>query len=117
MIIAFFSIVTVVGEYGKTCHPRNVEVHEIREICFQGQRNREDLESGTHEVSESRMRGGLESRTLEASESRKRDGLEPWTCEASKSRIRRDSKPKTQSHEPVELRTSRICEVREYDRG
>jgi hypothetical protein len=65
-----------VGEFRKTCHPRNVEVHEIREICFQGQRNREDLESGTHEVSESRMRGGLESRTLEASESRTRDGSE-----------------------------------------
>jgi hypothetical protein len=85
----------VVGEFRKTCHPRNVEVHEIREICFQGQRNHEDLESGTHEVSESRMRDGQESRTLEASESRTRDGSESWTCEASKSRIREDSKPWT----------------------
>jgi hypothetical protein len=50
-----------VGEFRKICHPRNVEVHEIREMCFQGQRIREDLESGSLEVSESRMRGGLES--------------------------------------------------------
>jgi hypothetical protein len=55
-----------VGEFRKTCHPQNVEVHEIRE----------DLEYGTHEVSESRMHGGLESRTLEASESRTRYGSE-----------------------------------------
>jgi hypothetical protein len=65
-----------VGEFRKTCHPRNVEVHEIREICFQGQRTREDPESGTHEVSESRTRGDLESGTHEVSELRTRDGLE-----------------------------------------
>jgi hypothetical protein len=57
-----------VGEFIKTCHPRNVEVNEIRDARFQGQRTREDLES--------RMRGDLESRTLEASESRTRDGSE-----------------------------------------
>jgi hypothetical protein len=26
-----------VGEFRKTCHPRNVAVHEIREMCFQEQ--------------------------------------------------------------------------------
>jgi hypothetical protein len=84
-----------VGEFRKTCHPRNVEVHEIREMCFQGQIICEDLESGTHEVSKSWTRGGLESWTLEASESRTRDGLESWTCEASMSRTRKGSKPWT----------------------
>jgi hypothetical protein len=58
-----------VGEFRKTCHPRNVEVNEICDASFQEQRTREDLESGTHEVSESRKCCGMESRTLEASES------------------------------------------------
>jgi hypothetical protein len=35
----------VVGEFKKTRHPRNVEVNEVREISFQEQRTREDLES------------------------------------------------------------------------
>jgi hypothetical protein len=65
-----------VGEFIKTCHPRNVEVNEISDARFQGQKTREDLESGTHEVWKSRMRDDLESRTLEASESRTRDGSE-----------------------------------------
>jgi hypothetical protein len=34
-----------VGEFRKTCHPRNVEVYEIREMSFQEHRIREDLES------------------------------------------------------------------------
>jgi hypothetical protein len=50
-----------VGEFRKTRHPRNVEVNEICDASFQEQRTREDLESRTHEVSESRTRGGLES--------------------------------------------------------
>jgi hypothetical protein len=33
-----------VGEFRKTCHPRNVEVYEIREMSFQEQRTHEDLE-------------------------------------------------------------------------
>jgi hypothetical protein len=67
---------STVGEFIKTCHPRNVEVNEICDARFQVQRTREDLESGTHEVWKSRMRGDLKSRTLEASESRTRDGSE-----------------------------------------
>jgi hypothetical protein len=35
----------VVGEFKKTCHPRNVEVYEVREMSFQEQRTCEDLES------------------------------------------------------------------------
>jgi hypothetical protein len=50
-----------VGEFKKTCHPQNVEVNEICDVSFQEQRTREDLESETHEVSESQTRGGLES--------------------------------------------------------
>jgi hypothetical protein len=50
-----------VGEFRKTRHPRNVEVNEICEVSFQEQRTREDLESWTYEVSESRTREGLES--------------------------------------------------------
>jgi hypothetical protein len=65
-----------VGEFKKTCHPRNVKVNEICDVSFQEQRIHEDLESETHEVSESRTREDLESETLEASESRMRDGLE-----------------------------------------
>jgi hypothetical protein len=34
-----------VGEFRKTCHPRNVEVNEVCEISFQEQRTRDDLES------------------------------------------------------------------------
>jgi hypothetical protein len=34
-----------VGEFRKTRHPRNVEVNEVREISFQEQRTRGDLES------------------------------------------------------------------------
>jgi hypothetical protein len=64
-----------VGEFRKTCHPRNVEVNEICDVSFQEQRTREDLESETHEVSESRTREDLESETHEASESRTHDGL------------------------------------------
>jgi hypothetical protein len=88
-------VIIFVGELRKTHHPRNVEVNVICDASFQGQRTHEDLESGTHEVSESRMRSGLDSRTLEASESRTRDGSESWTCKALKSRIREDPKPWT----------------------
>jgi hypothetical protein len=34
-----------VGEFRKTCHPQNVEVHEIREMSFQEYRTCENLES------------------------------------------------------------------------
>jgi hypothetical protein len=34
-----------VGEFRKTCHPRNVEVYEIREMSFQEHQTCEDLES------------------------------------------------------------------------
>jgi hypothetical protein len=51
-----------VGEFRKTRHPRNVEVIEICDASFQGQRTHEDLETETHEVSESRMHSGLDSR-------------------------------------------------------
>jgi hypothetical protein len=33
------------GEFRKTCHPRNVEIYEVREMSFQEQRIREGLES------------------------------------------------------------------------
>jgi predicted FMN-binding regulatory protein PaiB len=58
-----------VGEFRKTRHSRNVEVNEICDASFQGQITHEDMESGTREVSESRMCSGLDSRTLEVSES------------------------------------------------
>jgi hypothetical protein len=61
-------LVLAVGEFIKTCHPLNVEVNEICDARFQGQR--------THKVWKSRMRGDLESRILEVSESRTRDGSE-----------------------------------------
>jgi hypothetical protein len=44
----------IVGEFRKTCHPRNVMVHEIREMCFQEQRIRGDPESRICEASKSR---------------------------------------------------------------
>jgi hypothetical protein len=65
-----------VGEFRKTCHPRNVEVNEICDVSFLEQRTREDLESETHEVSESQTREDLESETHEVSESRTHGGLE-----------------------------------------
>jgi hypothetical protein len=34
-----------VGEFRKICHPRNVEVYEIRVMSFQKHRTHEDLES------------------------------------------------------------------------
>jgi hypothetical protein len=34
-----------VGEFRKTCHPRNVEINEVCEISFQEQGTREDLKS------------------------------------------------------------------------
>jgi hypothetical protein len=34
-----------VEEFRKTCHPRNVEVYEIREMSFEEHRICEDLES------------------------------------------------------------------------
>jgi hypothetical protein len=46
-----------VGEFRKARHPRNVEVNEICDASFQGQRTHDDMESGIHEVSKSRMRG------------------------------------------------------------
>jgi hypothetical protein len=75
-IFSRLSDLSDVGEFRKTRHPQNVEDNEICDANFQGRRTHEDLESGTHEVSESRMRSGLDSRTLEASESRTRDGSE-----------------------------------------
>jgi hypothetical protein len=60
-----------VGEFRETRHPRNVGVNEICDASFQGQGTHEDLESGIHEVSKSRVCGELDSRTLEVSESRR----------------------------------------------
>jgi hypothetical protein len=37
--------VIIVGEFRKTCHPRNVEAYEICVISFQGHRTHEDQES------------------------------------------------------------------------
>jgi hypothetical protein len=34
-----------VGEFRKTCHPRNVEIYEVREMSFQEKRTHEGLES------------------------------------------------------------------------
>jgi hypothetical protein len=65
-----------VGEFRETHHPRNVGDNEICDASFQGQGTHEDLESGIHEVSKSRVRGELDSRTLEVSESRTRDSSE-----------------------------------------
>jgi hypothetical protein len=45
-----------VGEFRKTCHPRNVEVHEIREMCFQEQKIHGDPESRICKASKSRTR-------------------------------------------------------------
>jgi hypothetical protein len=46
----------LVGEFRKTCHPRNVMVHEIREMCFQGQRIRGDPEPRICEALKSQTR-------------------------------------------------------------
>jgi hypothetical protein len=35
----------IVGEFRKTCHPRNVEVYEIHVMSFQGHRTHKVLES------------------------------------------------------------------------
>jgi hypothetical protein len=35
----------LLGNSGKTCHPRNIEFDEIREMSFQDDRLCEDLES------------------------------------------------------------------------
>jgi hypothetical protein len=101
-----------VGEFRKTCHPRNVEVYEICEMSFQEHRIREDLESRTREAPKSRTCEDLESRTCEASKSRTREDLESRTCEASKSRIREDPKSRT-----CKITKSGVCEIRESTRG
>jgi hypothetical protein len=117
-----------IGEFKKTCHPRNVKFNENCDVSFQQQRTHEGLESETHEVSESRTREGLESETHEVPESRTREGLESETHEVSESRTHEDlesrtAKPrsrefvKTQNCEPAEPRSSGICEIREYDGG
>jgi hypothetical protein len=82
--------VLFVGEFMKTCHPRNVEVYEVREMSFQEQRTREDLESWTCEAAKSRTCEDLESWTCEASESRTCGDPESWTCDATKSRTCED---------------------------
>jgi hypothetical protein len=55
-----------VGEFRKTCHPRNVESYEIREMSFQESWTCEDLESWT----------------CEAPKSQTYEDPKPWTCEA-----------------------------------
>jgi hypothetical protein len=84
-----------VGEFMKTCHPRNVEVHEIREMSFQEHRIREDLESWTCEAVKSRTCEDLESWTCEALKSRTCEDLESRTCETLKSRTREDLESRT----------------------
>jgi hypothetical protein len=75
-----------VGEFMKICHPRNIEVYEIREMSFQEHRMCEGLESRTCEAPKSRACEGLESRTCEAPKSQTCEGLESLTCEAPNSR-------------------------------
>jgi hypothetical protein len=87
--------IAAVGEFRKTCHPRNVEVNEICDVSFQEQRTRDDLESETHEVSESRTHEDLESETHEVTKSRTREDRESETHEASESRTREDQESET----------------------
>jgi hypothetical protein len=114
----------LVGEFRKTCHPRNVEFDEIHEMSFQGGWLWEDLESWICEALKSRIcedreswiREALKSRTCEdleswiweALKSRTCEDLESWICEALKSRTCEDTESWT-----CEILKSGIYEIRE----
>jgi hypothetical protein len=106
----------VLGNSGKTCHPRNVGFDENHEISFQGGWFYEDLESWTCEALKSRTCEDLESWICEALKSRTCEDRESWTCEALKSRIREDTESwtcKALKSWTCETPKSGICEIRE----
>jgi hypothetical protein len=94
-----------IGEFWKTCHPRNVEFDEVCEMSFQDDRLCEDLESWSCEALTSRTCEDLGSWTCEALKSRTCEDLESWTCEALKSRTCEDleswAKPWTREPEKI----------------
>jgi hypothetical protein len=77
----------VVGKFRKTCHPRNVELYEIREMSFQEFWTCEDLESWTCEAPKSWTCEDLESWTCEAPKLRTCEDLKSWTCKTTKSGV------------------------------
>jgi hypothetical protein len=101
-----------VGEFRKTCHPRNVEVHEIHEYVF---RDKEIARIWSLELTKSRSRECAVVRSPELSKPRSRECAMAWNLGPAK--LRSHEFVKTRSHEPAEPRTSGICEIREYDRG
>jgi hypothetical protein len=98
----------MLGNSGKTCHPRNVGFAEIHKISFQGGWICEDLESWICEALKSQICEDLESWTYEVLKSQICEDLESWTCEALKSRICEDPESWT-----CETSESGICEIRE----
>jgi hypothetical protein len=88
----------VLGNSGKTCHPRNVGFDENHEISFQGGWFYEDLESWTCEALKSRTCEDLKSWICKALKSRTCEDRESWTCESWSC-----ESVKTRSHEPAKL--------------
>jgi hypothetical protein len=82
----YLSNCLLLGNLGKTYHPRNVKFDKIHEISFQGGWIYEDPESWTCKAPKSQTCEDLESRTCKAPKSRTCEDLESWTCEAPKSR-------------------------------
>jgi hypothetical protein len=92
-----------VGEFRKTCHPRNIEFNKVLEICFQGHEHEifRNLGPVKPQGREHAIFGNLESAkpqgrehaifgNLESAKSRSREHAEVWNLEPAKSRISED---------------------------
>jgi hypothetical protein len=85
----------VLGNSGKTCHPRNVEFDEIHEMSFQGGWTYEDMKTWICEALKSWTCEDLESWTCETLKSRTCEDPKSWICEALNSQTCEDTESRT----------------------
>jgi hypothetical protein len=102
------SLWVTVGEFRKTCHPRNVKVYEIREMSFQGNLRRSGiLNLRSSEVANVRRSGISNLRSSEVVNVRRSGISNLRSFKVANSR--RPEVMNLQNHEIGSLRNSGIC--------
>jgi hypothetical protein len=96
-----------VGEFRKTCHPRNVEVHEIREYVF---RDKEIAWIWSLKLAKSRRCECAVVWSPELSKPRSRVRAMAWNLGPAKLRGREFVKTRSQRLEPMNLQSRELRE-------
>jgi hypothetical protein len=102
-----------VGEFRKTCHHRNVEVYEIREMSFQEQRTHEDPESWTCKVANARRSRILNLRSCKVANVRRSGILNLRSLKIAN--VRRSGTSNLRSLGVANVRWSGISNLRSFE--